>query len=119
MLFINNSSTPYSEQRVTLGNSSYVLVFKYNSRNDSWYITLLDSSAQVEIISGVKLEPNQAVTNRYILEDFAGVLVCLRVSNDYSPLSFSNLGRGKVYRLAWVSEEEAALFGVNNAVQLF
>ena len=58
MLFINNSSTPYSEQRVTLGNSSYVFVFKYNTRNDSWYITLLDSSAQVEILSGIKLEPN-------------------------------------------------------------
>lgn len=119
MLFINNSSTPYSEQRVTLGASSYTIIFKYNSRNDSWYISLLDSSGQDEIIKGVKLEPNQAISNRYILNDFEGVLVCLRVSNDFSPLTFNNFGRGKTYRLAWVSPEEANTFGVDNAVQLF
>lgn len=118
MLFINNSNTPYSEQRVILGNSIHTFIFKYNSRNESWYLTLLDSSGQNEILSGIKLEPNQALTNRYILEDFSGILVCLRVNNDYSPLSLDNLGRGKAYRLAWLSEEEALQFGIDNAVQL-
>lgn len=118
MLYINNANSPYSEQRVSLGGFVYTLILKYNSRNESWYLTLKDSSGEEELLSGIKLAPNQSLTNRYLLEDFSGNLMCLRVKNNYTPLNRDNLGREGVYRLVWLSEEESTLVGVNNIVQL-
>lgn len=119
MLYINNADSSYSEQRVTLGTSSYNIVFKYNSRNESWYLNLSTSDGQESILEGIKIMPNQSLTSRYLLPDFEGTLFCIRDKNDPTPLGRNNLGRDKTYRLVWLTEEEAKGFGVNDVVQLF
>lgn len=118
MLYINNADSSYSEQRVTLGSSVYTLKLKYNVRNKGWYLGILDSSGTEELLTGLKLVPNQCLTSRYIIDGFEGGLYCLRVKNDFTSLDRYNLGRSKVYRLAWLSDDEVSGLGVEDYVQL-
>lgn len=118
MLYINNADSPYSEQRVTLGTSNYIIELKFNSRNEGWYLNLLSSDGQTSLVTGLRLKPNQIITNRYLVEDFEGALACLRTKNDYSELSKDNLGRDKVYRIVWFNESELENLGAEDVVQL-
>lgn len=119
MLLINNPENSYSEQRLVIGNSSVTLVIKYNVRNESWYLSILDSSGTLEYLSGVKIVPNQNLTGRYILDgNIGGDIWCLRVKNDYSPIDYNNLGRNKTYRLAWISDGDMRQLGVEDVIQL-
>jgi len=108
MLYINNSSSPYSEQRVSLGGEAYTLVFKFNIRNNCWYVSILNATGTSSLIEGLQVKPNQSLTGRYTDIGFQGELWCVRVKSETSPISVDNLGREGVYRLAWLSREEAS-----------
>ena len=110
MLYINNSSSAYSEQRVSLGGNVYTLVFKFNVRNSGWYLSILDSSGTTPYLQGLQIKPNQNLTGRYTDSGLVGDIWCLRVKAEDSPLSLDNLGKDKVYRLVWVTDKESSVY---------
>lgn len=107
MIYINNADSPYSEQRVSVGGGVYTLVFKFNTRNKSWYLSIYDASKTTVIQAGLQLKPNSDLTGRYIIDGLTGSFWCIRVKNDTSPINRDNLGRNKSYRLVWVNDSEA------------
>ena len=112
-------STPYSEQQVSLGESVLTFEFKFNSRNSSWYLNLYDSQKETEILTGIKIQPNQNLTGRYKLEGFPlGALWCLRVQSSEEVLGRYNLGVGKNYSMFYLSDDEELERVANGFIQL-
>lgn len=118
MLYINNATSPYNTQRVTLGDTVVDITFKYNSRNASWYMTVRDINSLESLVEGVKLEPNQNLTGRYNRGLIKGDIYCMRVKNDFNPIGYSNLGENLTYRIAYLSDEEKNLLGIEDVIQL-
>jgi len=118
-LMIYNSDSPYSQQRISANGGVFILVFKYNIRDKSWYIDIKTSDGQTSIKDGIKVVANQNLTGQYVLEDFPdGNIWCFRVQNDFNPVSRDNLGDGKTYTLTFLSPEEEEVLGINGFTQL-
>ena len=94
-----------AKHRVALGSESYVLVFRFNSRDKGWYFDLY-SNSNVLIKGGIKVMPNQSLLKRYILESFSGDIVCIRINDTEENVGRNNLGIGKDYELVYFSPEE-------------
>jgi hypothetical protein len=50
-------------QRISLDNVPYILLFNYNARDSSWYLSLYDGSNN-PILQGMKLVPNFSLTDQ-------------------------------------------------------
>lgn len=106
-LIIDTPSSSWSQQDVTLGGKKYTFVYKYNSRDERWRLSI--SIGGTEIISSVKVMENQLLLGRYILPDFDhGDLACVRSEDDGKPVGKDNLGAGKPYELLYFTNEELA-----------
>lgn len=95
----------YAIHRVPLGANSYVIVFRFNSRDSRWYFDLYSDSNTL-IKAGIKVMENQSLLQRYLLEDFSGDIVCDKVGNTAEKVGRNNLGVGKDYELIYFSQEE-------------
>ena len=58
---IKIQNNPYFEQEISLSNVSYNLLFKFNTSDQSWYITVRTPVKDI-ITSGLKVMPNQNLT---------------------------------------------------------
>lgn len=112
-------NSAWHEQSISVSGDLIQIVFKFNTRDDSWYIDLLEDTGE-GILYGIKVMPNQSLTGRYSYLDSlpSGNLWCLRVKNDFSPINRNNLGIGEAYSLFWLSEEEEKEWGLDGKVQL-
>lgn len=110
----------WSEQQITLGGETYNIVFKFNNRDSAWRFDLFDLD-QNEIISGIKIMPNQNLYERYkntYPELPSGALICFKSkTSDINPLGRSNLGVGKTYNLIWLSDDEVTEYNLNGIIQ--
>lgn len=106
-------------QDVTVSGTLLRFTFKYNTADESWYIDLKTASDR-DILSGVKVMPNQSLTERYsYTQDLPdGNLWCVRRKNDFSPVSRDNFGIGKAYELWWITGEEEEGANINGIIQL-
>lgn len=119
MILIHTPNTAHSEQRITLDGVAYVIEYKFNVRNNGWYINLYNSSKTTEYISGVKLTPNQNLTGRYVTDALSnGDIWCARMKNDNEDLGRNNLGIDKSYTLVYFSDDELPDFNINDYIQL-
>jgi len=120
MIEIKVPNSSYSRQEVTLESEPYSFYFKYNVRNESWYLSIKDYTDSYTILDGIKVMPNQNLTGRYIDIDLPkGMLVCLRMKNTNNPISRDNLGKGKEYGIFWYDSDEVQEFSLDDrSVQL-
>lgn len=119
MQLIRVPDTAYESQEVVLGSKTYTLLFKYNSQDKAWYISILDTSRN-PLISGIKVMPNQNLTKPYeylnVLK--GGHIWCRRSKLTGEPLGRDNFGVGLSYELLWISSEEAIQRGLEDVIQL-
>lgn len=110
----------WSEQQITLGGETYNIVFKFNNRDSAWRFDLFDLD-QNEIISGIKIMPNQSLYERYkntYPELPSGAIICFKSkTSDINPLGRNNLGVSKTYNLIWLSDEEVTEYNLNGIIQ--
>lgn len=119
MLLINTPDEPYSSQRVTISGTTLTLTLKYNSRNTSWYLDIKTGSNSKEILTGIKIMPNQNLTGRYVLPLLPeGNFYCLRTQNRFDDIDRDNFGNDKVYQLFWASTEDEEELGIDGSIQL-
>ena len=119
MLLINIPDEPYYTQRVTLESTAIRLITKFNSRNNSWYLDIKTGGGSSDILSGIKIMPNQNLTGRYdlpLLPD--GNFFCLRTQNRFDDIGRDNFGNDKVYQLYWVPTDEELEAGLDGITQL-
>ena len=116
---INVLDNPYAEQTVNLSGRDYKLLLVFNTSNNSWYLTIKDTSDNI-LQSGIKILPNQNLTQLYQYKEImtGGNLWCFRMKRSSNPIGRDNLGIDKVYELWWIttSEEEAQEY--NGIIQL-
>lgn len=111
--------TPFSEQKVVIGDNLLTVILKFNSRNNSWYLDIKDAVGENNIISGIKIMPNQNLTGRYVIDEFSnGNLWCQRNVNTDTVLGRDNFGINKDYGLIYLSNDEEEILGINGFIQL-
>jgi uncharacterized protein DUF6983 len=50
----------FYRQFVTLDNEEYIMVFDYNQREDSWYLSIED-----DVLNGIRLSGNNDILDQY------------------------------------------------------
>ena len=93
MFSVNQSDTDY-EFIQNCDGQIYYFQIKYNKRNDTYYLTVLDSDRSVKL-SGVAMLTNVVeMLHRFALDDFMNfgeINICDVASNKFDP-SFENFG---------------------------
>ena len=119
MLLINVPSTAYESQEVVLGETTYNLLFKFNTEDQAWYISVRDASLNT-LISDIKVMPNQNLTEAYNYLGLIpeGDLWCRRSKRTEAPVGRDNFGVGLSYELVWISSQESIQRGIEGVIQL-
>lgn len=114
MDYIKIPDAPESTQILSLGGQEYIIKLTFNTADKHWRVSLLTLDNE-EIISGLKIMPNQNLTWRYkyIGGMPTGNLYCMRYKNDFSDVGRDNLGLGKTYQLIYLTEQEDQQIGFN------
>lgn len=115
---IKTPDSAWHSQDVTLSGRTYTITQKWNIRDNSWYIDIERPTG--EALYGLKVMPMQNLTGRYKYKSFldGGSLWCMRVKQDFSPITRDNLGVGKIYELWWLTDQEAEELGIDGTIQL-
>lgn len=112
-------SVTHSSQVVSLDNRVFTLEIKWNSRNESWYMSLYDAQEIQTYISGIKIEPNQNLTTRYNIPNLIrGNIFCIRTKNTTNPIGRDNFGVGKEYSLFYLRDDIFEGVDLNEFIQL-
>ena len=94
----------WSNQQVTLDNTNLILELLWNTRNESWVISLFDLDEN-PILTGIKLTENVSVTARYTDSRLpSGNIWCARLNPKAPKITRDNLGTDFI--LVYLTEEE-------------
>lgn len=94
MITIQTTSDPFYTTRVTLDGTDYILDFKYNQRQDRWYLTIQDANGN-ELVSGVKIVCNWPLLMRFANSALpVGELIAVALTDDDTPPGLNELGPG-------------------------
>lgn len=107
MQFIKVPDAPESTQTLSLSGVEYNIRLTFNTVDKHWRLDIRDLDLN-EIVSGLKVMPNQNLTwrYRYIESMPAGSIYCMRQKNDFSDVGRDNLGVDKTYVLIYLTETE-------------
>jgi hypothetical protein len=106
-LYIDTSSSFIS--RVSLDNAIYYVKLSFSTREQSWYLTLLDVSRKV-ITEGVKLQFGVSPTRHLIDNPLNGNLYISRSSSRVGALGRNNFGQDLDYSLVYITSAEEPLY---------
>lgn len=110
MFIIPTFTDPYYDQTVTLDGRPYLLTFRYNQREDRWYMDVADVDSNADIANGIKIVVGVDLLAkwRYLANCPAGVLVCNNNSQtDDSAPGLSELGPGLRCELMYITLADA------------
>jgi hypothetical protein len=109
------SPNPHSETRISLNNTIFYIIFKYSTREDSWYFTLLDVNKNV-LHGGVKVTYGSVLTERLPNSVLAGNLYVVKNKDATESLGRFNFGQDLLYELVYLTtvEEEAIVSGIQS-----
>lgn len=116
-IFVPDSS--YADQRVSLDGSVFTFEYKFNVRNNNWYLNIYDIQKNTALIRGLAIKPNQNLTGRYLIDGLTeGSIWCIRTKGSKEPIGRDNLGIGKAYGLFYISDSSSLGSIINDFVQL-
>lgn len=109
-LEIRVPETAWSLQEVLLGGIALLLELNWNTRNESWHISLFDLDEE-PILQGIKITDRVSPTKRYTdLRLPEGNIYCAKVNKRATGITRTNLGTD--YKLIYASKEEEADVGL-------
>lgn len=103
---IPTSSDPFYTQTTTLDGTDYILEFRFNSREECWYLKLSLTDATT-LIEGVKVVSNWPLLQKLVdARGPFGELVALAYGPDDSPAGLTELGIGQRVELTYFTKAE-------------
>jgi hypothetical protein len=90
-----DGTTPFSTQTTTLDGVPYILVFRYSTREDRWYLQLQTIDG-TPIYGGVKLVPNWALFSQCVdaRRPPGQMMVISNSKSDLSPPGLNEIAPG-------------------------
>jgi hypothetical protein len=106
MLIFKVQDSAYQVQRVNIENTIYQLQLTFNSRDSSWYLDIFDINSS-PILQSCKLQWGSLITNNLRLTQFPnGNFYILKTELRDEPITRTNFGADKLYRLVYITNEE-------------
>ncbi len=101
--------TPNYIQRTTLDGREYLLRILHNQRENTWYLTLLNTQEEV-IKAGIKIVPNWPLLRKfhYDIRVPPGDIFAIVQTTDDSTPGLGELGIDQRVRLVYFDEAEVA-----------
>lgn len=105
MFLIPTQQTPFWQQTTTLDGTDYLLEFRYNQRENVYYLMIMQPDTTV-LAQGIKLVSNYRILQAYASDSLPpGELVAFATGND-SPAGLGELGIGLRVQLVYVTAVE-------------
>ena len=111
-LRIKIEDNTHQEKLVTLNSNSIFMTISFNTRDNRWYLDLVDRNG-LDLLSGVKILAPQNLTAKYINTNklLGGNLYCVNTKGNGQDITRDNFGTDKQFQLwYYTTEEEEALF---------
>lgn len=99
MLKLNVPETSNTKIKVSLNGTIYTFHFKYNTKDERWYIDIL--LFERVIASSLKIVPEQDLLKFVSKTVLDGSLFPLKLKKTDEPLGRNNFGIGKEYELVY------------------
>jgi hypothetical protein len=106
MKLISTPSSAHSKYKVSLNGGTFEFEQRFNTRSQSWYLSITSSTGQV-IVKNRKLLPNVWIVTRntHIFED-ANLMVVKYSNNMDENVTRDNLGDKGSFRLIYFTKED-------------
>jgi hypothetical protein len=102
-----DTEQPFFTQRTRMSDADYTLVFRYNFREERYYMDILDAE-ESPIVLGVKLLTNWKIFRYYKDPRMpAGELIVTTLTKDVTPPKLGELGEGMRTELTYFEPDEA------------
>ena len=109
VLFVPTSSDPFYDQITSFEGVDYLLTFRYNQREDAWYLSIATAADGVSQIEGIKLVTNWPLLAKRRAGRTLPPGDFLVVTNDDTndaPPGLSELGEGLRCELTYFTADE-------------
>lgn len=103
-------SALFWSQTTTLDGTPYLLTFRFNTRENAYYLTIAAGDGSVVYAQGVKLVPNYPLLLSYGLNP-PGELMCISFSANDAPPGIGELGDGLRCALLYIEEADVIAGG--------
>ena len=118
-LQIKVEDNAYQSKIVTLNGNSLTFTFSYNTRayesgaQGRWYFDIVDRNGN-DIISGVKILPQQDLTSKYVRVNslIGGNIYCVNTKVDGRDVTRDNFGTDKQFQLWYFNTTEETELGL-------
>lgn len=99
----------YTSQRTRLDGRDYLLRFRYNERENRWYLSIYDEEEE-PILLGLKIVANWRLLKPYKYDPNVppGELIAVDMTGNGSPPGLDELGEGRRCELLYLTREELA-----------
>lgn len=105
-IVIPTIDSPFYSIRTTLDGADYTLNFRYNTREQRWYMDIYDSE-EVALLLGIKILCQSPIArfqqDSYGL--FPGLMFAISGTTDQSPPLYGELGPNKRVQLVYYPED--------------
>ena len=110
-LKVDNNS--YQDKTITINGNSFFITYSFNTRDSRWYFDMVDRNG-IDIISGIKILPQQNLTRKYIQvnEYLAGNIYCINTNFDGSDVTRDNFGTDRKFQLWYFTTGEEEELGI-------
>lgn len=106
MKIINNPQVTTSTYRASLGDETYTINQRYNSRTKSWYLDVFNSSGET-LVLGRKLLPNVPLITRNRDLMFGGNMTVFQLEGSKAQvIDRNNVGLDKDYSIVYYTLED-------------
>lgn len=100
----------HSETRISLNNQIFYSVMKWNTREASWYFSLLDVNKNT-LMDGVKLCFGVCATSKLSNNPLGGNIYIVNSTDSVEDLGRNNFGQGLKYEFVYLTNsEESGVF---------
>lgn len=97
----------YQQKLITLNGQTLFITVSFNTRDNRWYVDVSDRN-EVDLITGIKLLPNQNLTSKYVSINslIGGNLYCVNIKGDGIDITRDNFGTDRQFQLWYISSSE-------------
>lgn len=104
---IKVADNAYQSKLITLNGNSLFFTFTFNSRDQRWYVDVVDRN-NTDIVNGVKILPAQDLTSKYIdlSTSIGGYLFCIDTRQSGQDVTRLNFGTDKQFQFWYYTNKE-------------
>ena len=105
MFILDTPDRAFIEQRATLDEIEYFLIYRFNSRDKKYRLDIYDANQEL-LIGGVVVAPQMLVTSDKYLPEILGEITLIKNKETTTEPTITNIGIDEEWQLVYYENNE-------------